>query len=61
MPPPPPDDRAGVKIYPDMPNYADTEAAFLAAVEIGFADLDAGRTVSFEEVAAEFRRNYGKA
>jgi len=44
-----------------MPNYVGTEAEFLAAVESGLADLDASRTVSFEEVAAEFRRNYGKA
>jgi hypothetical protein len=53
------DDCVGVKIYPDMPNYVGTEAAFLAAVEIGIADLDAGRTVSFEEVAAEYRHQPG--
>jgi hypothetical protein len=54
-------DLAGTTIYADMPNYVGTEAEFLSAVEIGIAGLDAGRTISFEEVAAEFRRSYGKA
>ena len=55
------DDEAATRIYPDMPNYVGTEAAFVAAVEEGLADIRAGRTVPFAEVAAELRRNYGKA
>jgi predicted transcriptional regulator len=54
-------DLADTEIYPDMGNYVGTAAEFLAAVDKGLADLDAGRTVSFEEVAAEFQRNRGKA
>ena len=57
--PRPADDEAATRIYPDMPSYVGSEAAFLAAVDKGLADLDAGRTVSFADVAAEFRRNHG--
>ncbi len=50
------------KIYPDMPNHAANEAEFLALVEEGVADIDAGRTVPFEAVAAKLRRKiYGQA
>ena len=50
------------KIYPDMPNHAANEAEFLALVDEGLADIDAGRTVPFEAVAAKFRRKiYGQA
>jgi hypothetical protein len=37
------------------------EDGFLAAVDVGIVDLDAGRTVSFKDVADEFRRNYSRA
>jgi predicted transcriptional regulator len=47
-------------IHPGMPCYVANDAEFIAAVEIGLADLAAGRTVPFAEVAAEFRRTYGK-
>ncbi len=33
------------KIYPDMPNHAANEAEFLALVDEGLADINAGRTV----------------
>ena len=52
----PADELAATEIYPDMPNYVGTEAEFLAAVDKGLANLRAGRTVAFEDVAAEFRR-----
>ncbi len=50
------EDAADTDMYPDMPNHVGTEAEFLAAVEIGLADLDAGRTVSFEVLVAKYRR-----
>jgi hypothetical protein len=33
-----------------------TEEAFMAAVDVGLADLDAGRTADFETVKAELHR-----
>jgi predicted transcriptional regulator len=51
------DDEAVIRIYPDMPNYVDSEAEFLAAVDKGLADIRAGRTVAFADVAAEFSRD----
>ncbi len=53
----PADDEAATRIYPDMPIYAGSEADFVAAVEKGLADIRAGRTVSHDEIVAEFRRN----
>jgi hypothetical protein len=44
-----------------MPTYVGCEDGFLAAVDVGIVDLDAGRTVSFKDVADEFRRNYSRA
>jgi predicted transcriptional regulator len=50
------------KIYPDLPNYVATEAEFIAAVEVGLAEIDAGQTVPFDIVAADLRRTiHGKA
>ena len=50
------------KIHPDMPNHAANEAEFLALVNDGVADIEAGRTVQFETVAAKLRRKmYGRA
>ena len=39
-----------------MPNHAANEAEFLALVDEGLADIDAGHTVPFETVAANLRR-----
>jgi predicted transcriptional regulator len=50
------DEEAATQIYSDMPNYVGSEAEFLAAVEVGLADLDAGRTVSSEVLVAKYRR-----
>ncbi len=44
-----------------MPGYVGSEAELLAALAVGDADIEAGETLSFEEVAVELRRNYGKA
>ena len=52
---------AATRTYPDMPNHVGSEAELLAALAEGDADIEAGRTVSFEEIAAELRGNYGKA
>lgn len=49
------------RIHPDMPNHVGSEAELAAALAVGDADIEAGRTVPFAEVAAELRRNYGKA
>ena len=46
-------------IYPDMPCYVANEAEFIAAVDVGLADIEAGRTVPFDVVAAKLRRGYG--
>ncbi len=50
-------EEVATRIDPDMPNYVGSEATLLAAIDVGLADIKAGRTVSFAEVAAEFRRN----
>ena len=52
---------SATRIHPEMPNHVGSEAELLAALAEGDADIEAGRTVSFEEVAAELRGNYGKA
>ena len=49
---------AATRIDPGMPNFVGNEAEFVAAVEIGLADIKAGRTVSLEDVTAELRRAY---
>jgi predicted transcriptional regulator len=49
-------------IHPDLPNHVATDAELIAAVQEGLADIEAGRTVPFETVAAELRRMiHGKA
>ena len=49
------------KLYPDMPNHAASEDGFLALVDEGLADMEAGRTVPFETVAAKLRgKMYGE-
>ncbi len=55
------EDEAATRVYPDMPTYVGCEDGFLAAVDVGIVDLDAGRTVSCKDVADEFRRNYSRA
>ena len=50
------------KIHPDLPNHAADEAEFLALVDEGLADIDAGRTAPFEAIAVKLRRKiYGQA
>ncbi len=43
-------------VLPDMPCYVATETEFLAAVDVGLADIEAGRTVAFDTFAANMRR-----
>jgi predicted transcriptional regulator len=38
-----------------LENYVESEAEFIEAVMEGLADSKAGRTVSYEDVMAEFR------
>ena len=57
----PAQDEAASRIHPDMPNHVGTEAELQAALAEGDADIEAGRTVAFEDVAGELRRNFGKA
>ena len=54
-------DEAATCIHPDMPNHVGTEAELQAALAEGDADIEAGRTVPFKDMAAELRRSYGKA
>ena len=49
------------KVIQTMPNFAGGETAFLALVDEGLADIEAGRVVPFDVVAARFRRKgYGQ-
>jgi hypothetical protein len=57
----PADDEVATRLYPDMPNYVGSEVEFLVAVEVGLADIRAGRTKTAAEINAKYRRTLGTA
>lgn len=50
------DRQAASWVDDDLPNHVGSEKELLAALAVGDSDIADGRTVSFEDVAAEFRR-----